>query len=456
METLLDTQKILIETLDGYIETAERKLKKIKKLKDDLTHLQNASSGNFQDFVSNPINAFVLIKKLTVDWEDAKIIMNCVPTNEVASSYIIFPDQEDLSGAAKALLRVQQTYGLETGALSEGRIIGAADGISLSADDCFEMGRQAFHAGFYDSAISWLELTQQKQYESGFMSVTKSENPISGLIEKVVPKNAFVGQTSIIDEATYRKLCQSSMQAVSATYSSNLKCHLLSHHPFLRLQPVKEEQLWIEPKISLFYNVISDNEINIMKSLALPALKRAEVAEYNAGFGHRVSDTRITKIAWLREMDHPVIPRMYRRIEAITGLSSSSAEPFQMANYGLGGHFHLHMDVLPDTEKYFGPEMGNRVATWLTYMSDVNGGGATVFPRLNITVWPKKGSALFWHNVKSNGIGDILTLHGACPVVTGSKWVTNVWFHERGQEFRLKCGLYPESALKLTHDFRNS
>ncbi|GFX15582.1 prolyl 4-hydroxylase subunit alpha-2 [Trichonephila clavipes] len=51
----------------------------------------------------------------------------------------------------------------------------------------------------------------------GFMSVTKSENPISGLIEKVVPKNAFVGQTSIIDEATYRKLCQSSMQAVSAS-----------------------------------------------------------------------------------------------------------------------------------------------------------------------------------------------------------------------------------------------
>ncbi|PRD25225.1 UNVERIFIED_CONTAM: Prolyl 4-hydroxylase subunit alpha-1 [Trichonephila clavipes] len=45
---------------------------------------------------------------------------------------------------------------------------------------------------------------------------------------------------------------------------------------------------------------------------------------------------------------------------------------------------------VPDTEKYFGPEMGNRVATWLTYMSDVNGGGATVFPRLNITVWPKK------------------------------------------------------------------
>ncbi|CAL1301538.1 unnamed protein product [Larinioides sclopetarius] len=492
METLLDTQKVLVETLSGYIETTERKLGKIKKLQNSLVHVQNASRGNFQEFVSNPINAFVLIKKLTVDWDDAKDIISCPPTKEISAGNVIFPDQDDLSGAAKALLRVQQTYSLDTESLSEGRILGAANGLPLSADDCFELGRQAFQAGFYDSAISWLELSRQKQFEDGsdirnsseiltyltmseyqkeksefmhlassllqlgFMSVTKPDSPLGGFMERAVSKNIFVGHTSILDEATYRRLCQSSMHALSASYSSNLKCHLLSPHPYLLLQPVKEEQLWAEPKISLFYDVISDREINIMKSLALPALKRAEVAEYNAGLGHRVSDTRVTKIAWLREMDHPLIPRMYRRIEAITGLSSSSAEPFQMANYGLGGHFHLHMDVLPDTETYFGPEMGNRVATWLTYLSDVSGGGATVFPRLNITVWPKKGSALFWHNVKSNGIGDILTLHGACPVVTGSKWVTNVWFHERGQEFRLKCGIHPESSLLPTHTFEKS
>ncbi|KAF8788354.1 Prolyl 4-hydroxylase subunit alpha-1 like protein [Argiope bruennichi] len=508
METLLDTQKVLVETLNGYIESTERKLDKIKKLQSSLIHVQNASSGNFQEFVSNPINAFVLIKKFTVDWDEARTVMSCQPSNEIAAGNVVFPDQDDLSGAAKALLRVQQTYSLETDYLSEGKILGAANGLPLSADDCFELGRQAFHAGFYDSAISWLELSQQKQFENGsdirnsseiltylamseyqldriyknlnrlernsleresefmhlassllqlgFMSVAKPDNPLGGFLEKAVSQNIFVGHTNIFDEATYRKLCQSSMQALSASYSSNLKCHLQSHHPYLLLQPVKEEQLWDEPKISLFYDIISDREINIMKSLALPALKRAEVAEYNAGLGHRVSDTRVTKIAWLREMDHPLIPKMYHRIEAITGLSSSSAEPFQMANYGLGGHFHLHMDVLPDTETYFGPEMGNRVATWLTYLSDVSGGGATVFPRLNITVWPKKGSALFWHNVKSNGIGDILTLHGACPVVTGSKWVTNVWFHERGQEFRLKCGIHPESSLLPTHAFEKS
>ena len=49
-----------------------------------------------------------------------------------------------------------------------------------------------------------------------------------------------------------------------------MKCRLVNHHPYLTLQPVKEEELWKEPKISLYYDVISDKEIEILKSLAVP------------------------------------------------------------------------------------------------------------------------------------------------------------------------------------------
>ncbi|GBN55005.1 Prolyl 4-hydroxylase subunit alpha-2 [Araneus ventricosus] len=267
METLLDTQKVIVETLNGYIETTERKLDKIKKLQNSLVHLQNSSRGNFQEFVSNPINAFVLIKKLTVDWDDARDIMSCLPSNEISAGNVVFPDQDDLSGAAKALLRVQQTYSLDTESLSEGRILGAANGLPLSADDSFELGRQAFHAGFYDSAISWLELSQQKQFENGsdirnsseiltyltmseyqkersefmhlassllqlgFMSVAKPDSPLGGFLEKAVSKNIFVGHTSIFDEATYRKLCQSSMHALSAVTHVQESNKKITSHP---------------------------------------------------------------------------------------------------------------------------------------------------------------------------------------------------------------------------------
>ncbi|XP_035223282.1 prolyl 4-hydroxylase subunit alpha-1-like isoform X2 [Stegodyphus dumicola] len=485
LETLLDTQRLIIDTLDHYIELSESRIKRIKRLKEAYSYLLRESSANFQEFISNPINAFVLIKKLSTDWDETKKIMFELPKNDMSINSAVFPDQDDVSGAAKALLRVQQTYALETSPLSEGILKGETNGLPLSADDCFEMGRQAFHAGYYDYAISWLERSREKSIENnegirnsteilkylslstfekgrtslmlftnsllqlGYMIAPSFENGIFApekSLNMADSNNAFMTQTTVFDEAVYRTLCQAK-KGTSESFSSQLRCKLVAYHPYLTLQPVKEEQLWKEPKISLFYDVISNSEIEVMKSLALPSLQRAEVAEYSGSLGHRVSDTRVTKIAWLREADHPLIPKMYQRIEDITGLSSHSAEPFQMANYGLGGHFHLHMDVLPDTERYFGPDMGNRIATWLLYLSDVRGGGATVFPRLNLSVWPKKGSALFWHNVKSNGVGNILTLHGACPVLSGSKWVSNVWFHERGQEFRLKCGMRPESSL---------
>lgn len=61
-------------------------------------------------------------------------------------------------------------------------------------------------------------------------------------------------------------------------------------------------------------------------------------------------------------------------------------------------------------------------------MSDVEQGGGTVFTAINISLWPRKGSAAFWYNLKPNGEGDFKTRHAACPVLTGSKWGIVIFF----------------------------
>ena len=59
-------------------------------------------------------------------------------------------------------------------------------------------------------------------------------------------------------------------------------------------------------------------------------------------------------------------------------------------------------------------------------------GGNTVFPALNITVRPKKGSALIWRNVDYSvpPRPDFRTLHEGREVTRGTKFALNVWVVE--------------------------
>ena len=53
---------------------------------------------------------------------------------------------------------------------------------------------------------------------------------------------------------------------------------------------------------------------------------------------------RISKSAWLKGHEHPVIDRINKRIDMMTNLNQDTAEDLQVANYGIGGHYDPHFD----------------------------------------------------------------------------------------------------------------
>ncbi len=107
------------------------------------------------NYLANPVNAYVLIKRLTSDWNYVESMMKNNMADEFINNItqrrqmnqVRYPDQEDLNGAAigkscnyrnpgaiddLALLRLQDTYRMDTRDLANGIILGESTGQQLN------------------------------------------------------------------------------------------------------------------------------------------------------------------------------------------------------------------------------------------------------------------------------------------------------------------------------------
>ncbi|XP_029282848.1 prolyl 4-hydroxylase subunit alpha-1-like isoform X1 [Cottoperca gobio] len=485
MTDLLFTEKDLVASLKEYIRAEESKLEQIKKWAHRLDVLSAAAAQDPEGFLGHPVNAFKLMKRLNTEWGGLESLV-LTDTSEVFISNLTvqrqhFPNDDDQTGAAKALMRLLDTYQLDTNTIASGQLPGSSPAASqrstLTVDDCYDLGKVAYSdADYYHTelwmvqalkqldegessgtvdAVAILDYLSYSVYQQGaldraldftrrLLELDPTHQRAGGnlkyfeyqLIKQKKMEEGEAGQRTetrgrpadyLPERKKYEQLCRGEGVRMTPRRQSRLFCRYYDNnrHPKYVISPVKQEDEWDRPRIVRYHDIVSEAEIEKVKELAKPRLRRATISNPVTGV-LETAHYRISKSAWLGALEHPVVDQINQRIEDITGLDVTTAEELQVSNYGVGGQYEPHFDFgrkdEPDAFEELGT--GNRIATWLLYMSDVQAGGATVFTDVGAIIWPKKFCTWCWriHPERESNRSErrLRGSHRLTPIITKS------------------------------------
>uniref|UniRef100_A0A2K6ENN6 Prolyl 4-hydroxylase subunit alpha 3 n=1 Tax=Propithecus coquereli TaxID=379532 RepID=A0A2K6ENN6_PROCO len=440
----LAPERRLLGLLQRYLRGEEARLRDLTRFYDKVLSLHEDSTTP----VANPLLAFTLIKRLQSDWR------NVVHSLEASENIRALKDGyekveqdlpafEDLEGAARALMRLQDVYMLNVKGLARGvfqRVTGSAVTdlysprrlFSLTADDCFQVGKVAYDMGDYYHAIPWLEeavslfrgsygewKTEDEAsledaldhlafayFQAGNVSCALSlsrefllyspdnkrmarnilkyerllaESPNPAVAEAVMQRpNVPHLQT----RDTYEGLCQTLGSQPTHYQIPSLYCsYETNSSPYLLLQPVRKEVIHLEPYVALYHDFVSDSEAQKIRELAEPWVIISGI--------RLLICQPVCFSAWLKDTVDPMLVTLDHRIAALTGLDVQPpyAEYLQVVNYGIGGHYEPHFDhATSPSSPLYRMKSGNRVATFMIYLSSVEAGGATAFIYANFSV----------------------------------------------------------------------
>jgi prolyl 4-hydroxylase len=195
-----------------------------------------------------------------------------------------------------------------------------------------------------------------------------------------------------------------------------------------KVQVLTELQL---PRLTVFGGFLGAEECDALIELARDRLVRSEVIDSWNGAG-TVNLARTSDGMFFERGEHEIVARVEARIAELLKWPVNRGEGLQILRYRPGSEYQPHHDYLDSNVAADDLEIrqhGQRVATMLLYLSDVEGGGATTFPDVGLRVLPIKGNATFFSYDRAHPM--TRTLHAGAPVIAGEKWVATKWLRER-------------------------
>jgi prolyl 4-hydroxylase len=183
-----------------------------------------------------------------------------------------------------------------------------------------------------------------------------------------------------------------------------------------------------DPEIAFFNDFLSAEECDQLVRESAAKLLKSTVIDNDTG--DRVEHhQRISDGTWFNRGENEFVSMIERRIAKLTNSEVHNGEGLQILYYKQAGRYDPHHDYFPAN---VGGEVhmrtgGQRVATFIMYLNDVEAGGETIFPTIKLKFMPRKGSAVYFSYTNSTGQTDERTLHGGAPVLRGEKWISTKW-----------------------------
>ncbi|MGE7762408.1 2OG-Fe(II) oxygenase [Peribacillus sp. NPDC097895] len=176
-----------------------------------------------------------------------------------------------------------------------------------------------------------------------------------------------------------------------------------------------------EPLIVVLGSVLSDEECDELIRLSKDKMHRSKI-----GDSHEVNEIRTSSGMFFQENENDIIARIEKRISSIMNIPIEHGDGIQILKYSPGQEYKAHFDFFTSKET-----KNNRISTIVMYLNDVEHGGETFFPKLNFSVSPKKGMAVYFEYFYNDKHVNELTLHGGAPVITEEKWVATQWMRRQ-------------------------
>tara|TARA_B110000261_G_scaffold19190_1_gene19238 strand:+ start:78 stop:605 length:528 start_codon:yes stop_codon:yes gene_type:complete len=169
-----------------------------------------------------------------------------------------------------------------------------------------------------------------------------------------------------------------------------------------------------EPKV--IKNLITKEYCDEIRRISKPHLKTSLVSTCN------ILNETVRKCKSLCLFDEYINHHIIERCNSILPHDKNRFEPVHVVKYEQGDFYIPHFDYGPVTVRPY---------TFLITLNDNYQGGETYFPNLDKSYKLKKGDALFFHNYTTNHLETTLSFHGGKEVLSGEKWIANMWVSSR-------------------------